>query len=102
MKEKQTFIPYIIGTLIGFIMLSSFLLGYRFLFSNNARIGSLLITLGLLIYPIYIGLIITLTLIYKHEWSLLKKKQWRISIFVVPLGAVLAVFTMILVFLIFN
>ncbi len=93
MQEKFSFIPYIIGIVIGFTMLMSFVFGYQLLFSNNPAIGSLLISLALFLYPSYIIFVLLLSWLNKEKWSIQTKKHWRMSIIVVPGGAIIAIIT---------
>ena len=102
MITKQPFIAYATGVAIGFIMLASFVFGYRVLILDNAVIGSILITFGLLLYPLYIISIVVLTIIFKEHWSNELKKQWRHSIFFVPLGAIVFVGFMIIGYMILG
>ena len=102
MITKQPFIAYATGVAIGFSMLASFVFGYRVLFSDNAVFGSILITIGLLLYPVYIALIVTLSIVFKERWTNELKKQWRYSIFMVPLGAIVFVVFMVIGYMILG
>ena len=103
MNKKHQWVPIIIGLVIGFIMMMSFVLGYRLLFDQSPTMGSFLITLSLVLYPMYILFVIGLSYFKKKTLTKAIKTAWHRSILVVPLGAVFAVIIVIpVVYIIFG
>lgn len=98
MSKEPNFYPYIIGIAVGFFMTLSALIGFRLIRTSPNILGNTLIFIGLIAYPLYTTLILGYTIILKKRQMNHLIKPWIYSIFIVPIGAVFAVFALVLIY----
>lgn len=81
--------PYSLGVLVGFLMVTLFISGHILRVREFYFIGVLLIGTGLLLWPIFALVVISLPVFSPASSAL--RRQWVRSTLMPPLGSVLAV-----------
>ncbi len=101
MERIKAVYPYITGLAVGFVIIPAFALGFNFSWSNMPWVGSFLMAFSMLVWPVYLLLFIGLRFsVYRDDSS--RQKQWFRSLFLPPLGAIISLLFVTLIYTIFN
>ncbi len=90
MKRLQKHYPYVVGLLVGFFIVPTFALGFNAGFGRFSVLGDVLMVTALLLWPALIVLVIVLHVFVYGTEEATRKKQWQRTLFLPPLGAVLS------------
>ena len=96
MSCKQKGLPVLCALGVGVIMVTTFLAGQHLLARNHTFIGSVMIVLAVLVWPLY-ALYVTLGFYlgskqsFDPERCIEQRAVWRRSIYWVPVGAMLGI-----------
>jgi len=99
-KLKRGF-PYIVGVIVGFLTIPTFALGFNAGFGSAPFVGNLLMALALMLWPL---LIITAVLlnVFVYKEDSFRRKQWYKTLFLPPVGAVLSLLFLALLYAVIN
>ncbi len=97
MKWIQSKYPYLIGFAVGLVMIPFFAIGFNLSWSNAPWLGNLLMSTALIIWPLYVVVVIVLNqTIYKTKP--VNQSLWYRSLFIPPLGAVVSLLLVAIVY----
>ena len=102
MTNRQTIKFYLLGVLIGFLMVHLFLFGYRVIFTVDDFLGSAMVISGLVLWPLYIVIMLVYSMLKRNTLAHTTRKAMLRSIYIVPLGSIIAVLLIPIYYLMFN
>ncbi len=101
MQKFKHFLPYILGVLVGFLTIPTFALGFNAAFWDAALIGELLMIVALLLWPILIVSVVLMN-VFLHKEDAARRKQWYRALYLPPVGAVLSLLFLALLYTVVN
>ncbi len=103
MKTQGIWVIYLTGIAIGFVMTMSFIIGFRLQGEGYLNLGAFMSYLGLLLWPVYVFMTLFFSIKKRKNPDSSKRIQalQRSNLFV-PLGAILAIFCIPVIYMIFG